>query len=424
MDDAALNLASVMDAMGRGARAGAEALRLATSEARTKAIAGMAAAIRDQAKTILSANEVDQMAAHAAGLASAMRDRLTLDEERLEAIASAVEEVAAIPDPVGAVIAHWTRPNGLDIARIRTPIGVIAMIYESRPNVTADAAALCVRSGNAVILRTGSECQNSALAIHAALVSGLQQAGLPDSCVQIVPVTDRAAVGMILEGLSGAVDLIIPRGGKSLVERVKAEARAPVMGHAEGLCHVYVDASADLAIARSAVVNGKMRRVSVCQSTETLLIDRAGAATLLPPIAEDLIAAGCELRGDPAARDLVELMAPAAETDWSTEYLAPVLSVRTVDGLAGAVDHIRAYGSGHTDAVIAEDKAVQDAFAAEIDSAVIVINASPQFSDGGEFGFGAEIGVATDKLHARGPVGAEQLTTFKYVVHGSGQTRS
>ena len=423
MDDAALNLASIMDVMGRQAQAGAEALRLATSEQRTAAISAMAAAIRAEMQAILAANEIDQDAAHAAGLPLAMRDRLMLDEARLEGIARAVDDVAAIPDPVGAVMERWTRPNGLDIARVRTPIGVIAMIYESRPNVTADAAALGVRSGNAVILRTGSECQNSALAIHAALAHGLKDAGLPESCVQLVPITDRAAVGMILEGLSGAIDLIIPRGGKSLVGRVKAEARAPVLGHAEGLCHVYVDASADLEIARAAVVNGKMRRVSVCQSTETLLVDRAGAERLLPPIAEDLIAAGCELRGDPRARALVELMVPAAEADWSTEYLAPTLSVRIVEGLAGAVEHIRTYGSGHTDAVIADDKAVQDAFAAEVDSAVIVINASPQFSDGGEFGFGAEIGVATDKLHARGPVGAEQLTTFKYVVHGAGQTR-
>jgi glutamate-5-semialdehyde dehydrogenase len=307
---------------------------------------------------------------------------------------------------------------------VRTPIGVIAMIYESRPNVTADAASLCVRSGNAAILRTGSECLRSALAIHSALEDGLAAAGLPASCVQIVPVADRAAVGAILSGLNGAIDLIVPRGGKGLVDRVKAEARAPVLGHNEGLCHIYVDASADLAKATPIVLNGKMRRVTVCQTTETLLVDRAAAERLLPPIAKALLEAGCELRGDAAARAIVPAMAPASEEDWVTEYLAAILSVAIVDGVAGAIAHIRRYGSGHTDAVVGEDAAVLDAFTRGVDSAVVVVNASPQFSDGGEFGFGAEIGVATDKLHARGPVGAEQLTTFKYLVRGAGQTRA
>jgi len=424
MDDAGLNLDALMSAMGRDAQRGAEALRLATPERRTAAITGMARAIRAQAPQILAANAEDQAAGRAAGLSAAMQDRLTLDATRLEGIARSLDEVAAIPDPVGAGIAQWTRPNGLDIARIRTPIGVIAMIYESRPNVTADAAALCVRSGNAAILRSGSECLRSALAIHAALEQGLVEAGLPALCVQIVPVADRAAVGLILGGLDGAINLIIPRGGKSLVARVKAEAKAPVLGHLEGLCHVYVDASADLPKARAIVLNGKMRRVTVCQTTETLLIDGAAAATLLPPIAADLVAAGCELRGDAAARRLVPAMTPATEDDWITEYLAPILSVAIVDGVEGAIAHIRKYGSGHTDAIVAEDKAAEDAFTAGVDSAVVVVNASPQFSDGGEFGFGAEIGVATDKLHARGPVGAEQLTIFKYVVHGAGQTRA
>jgi glutamate-5-semialdehyde dehydrogenase len=424
MDDAGLNLDALMSAMGRDARAGAEALRLATPEVRTAAIAGMARAIRGQAAAILAANAEDQAAGRAAALSPALLDRLTLDPARLEAIARALDEVAAIPDPVGAVIAQWTRPNGISIARVRTPIGVIAMIYESRPNVTADAAALCVRSGNAAILRSGSECLASALAIHAAIEQGLTEAGLPASCVQIVPVADRAAVGLILAGLDHAIDLIIPRGGKALVERVHAEARAPVLGHREGLCHVYVDASADLPKARAITVNGKMRRVTVCQTTETLLVDRAAAERLLPPIAEDLIAAGCELRGDGAARAIVPAMKPATDEDWTTEYLAAVLSVAVVDGVEGAIAHIRAFGSGHTDAIVAEDARAQDAFTAGVDSAVVVVNASPQFSDGGEFGFGAEIGVATDKLHARGPVGAEQLTTFKYVVHGAGQTRA
>jgi glutamate-5-semialdehyde dehydrogenase len=424
MDDAGLNLDALMAAMGRDARRGAEALRLASADVRTAAISGMARALRAQAARTLAANAEDQAAGRAAGLSPAMQDRLTLDPARIEAIAHGLDEVAAIPDPVGAVIAQWTRPNGLDIARVRTPIGVIAMIYESRPNVTADAAALCVRSGNAVILRSGSECLRSALAIHAALEQGLIEAGLPGACVQIVPVADRAAVGLILTGLDRSIDLIIPRGGKGLVARVRAEAKAPVLGHLEGLCHVYVDASADLAKARAIVLNGKMRRVTVCQTTETLLIDRAAAETLLPPIARDLIVAGCELRGDAAARALVSAMTPATEEDWITEYLAPVLSVAVVDGVEGAIAHIREYGSGHTDAIVAEDRTVEDAFTAGVDSAVVVVNASPQFSDGGEFGFGAEIGVATDKLHARGPVGAEQLTIFKYVVHGAGQTRA
>jgi glutamate-5-semialdehyde dehydrogenase len=424
MDDAALNLDALMRDMGRRARGGAEALRLASADTRTAAIGGMARAIRSHADAILAANAEDQAAGQAAGLAPAFLDRLTLDTDRLEAIARAVDEVAAIADPVGAVIAHWTRPNGLDISRVRTPIGVIAMIYESRPNVTADAAALCVRSGNAVILRSGSECLRSALAIHVAIEDGLVAAGLPGTCVQITPVADRAAVGMILGGLDQAIDLIIPRGGKGLVARVRAEAKAPVLGHLEGLCHVYVDASADLETARAIVTNGKMRRVSVCQATETLLVDRAAADRMLPPIAGDLAQLGCELRGDAAARAIVPAMTPATEADWITEYLAPVLAIAVVDGVEGAIAHIRAYGSGHTDAIVAEAKSVQDAFAAGVDSAVVVVNASPQFSDGGEFGFGAEIGVATDKLHARGPVGAEQLTTFKYVVNGSGQTRA
>ncbi|HEY5007070.1 MAG TPA: glutamate-5-semialdehyde dehydrogenase [Caulobacteraceae bacterium] len=423
MDDAGLNLDALMSAMGRDAQRGAEALRLATPETRTAAIAGMARAIRSHAPRILHANAEDQAAGRAAGLSAAMQDRLTLDAGRLEGIARSLDEVAAIADPVGAVIAQWTRPNGLDIARVRTPIGVIAMIYESRPNVTADAAALCVRAGNAAILRSGSECLRSALAIHAALEQGLIEAGLPADCVLIVPVADRAAVGLILGGLDGAINLIIPRGGKSLVARVKAEAKAPVLGHLEGLCHIYVDASADLARARGIVLNGKMRRVTVCQTTETLLIDRAAAGTLLPPIAADLIAAGCELRGDAAARLLVPAMTPATEDDWITEYLAPILSVAVVDGVEGAIEHIRKYGSGHTDAIVAEDKTAQDAFTAGVDSAVVVVNASPQFSDGGEFGFGAEIGISTQKLHARGPMGLPELTSTTYVVTGDGHIR-
>jgi glutamate-5-semialdehyde dehydrogenase len=343
-----------------------------------------------------------------------------LDEERLEAIARAVETVAALPDPVGQEIARWTRPNGLDIARVRTPIGVIGMIYESRPNVTADAAAICLRSGNAVILRSGSEALRSAIAIHGALAAGVEEAGLPAGSVQIVPTSDRDAVGKMLEGLGGTVDLIIPRGGKALVERVSREARVPTLGHLEGLCHTYVHASADPKMAASIVANAKMRRVSVCGATETLLIDADAAARMLPLIAEAL--AGCELRGDARSRSVVAMDA-AGEDDWATEYLAPILAVRAVSGIDEAIAHIARYGTGHTEAIVAEDPATADRFLDRVDSAIVIWNASTQFADGGEFGFGAEIGIATGKLHARGPVGPEQLTTFKYVVRGSGQTR-
>ncbi|ALL14751.1 glutamate-5-semialdehyde dehydrogenase [Caulobacter henricii] len=423
MDDAGVSLQAKMIAMGEAARAGARALRLASAEQRTTALQAMAKAIREDAAPILAANARDIAQAKANGLSGPMLDRLLLDEARLEAMAAGVEVVAALADPLGVATARWTRPNGLDIARVRTPIGVIAMIYESRPNVTADAAALCVRSGNAVILRGGSECLASSLAIHAAIVRGLKAAGLPASAVQAVGTADRAAVGHILAGLNRAVDLIIPRGGKSLVARVQAEARAPVLGHLEGLNHVFVHAAADPRKAVEIALNAKMRRVSVCGSAETLLVDRAVADRLLPLLADALIKAGCELRGDAAALVIEPTMKKAQEADWSTEYLAPILSVAVVDGVAGAAAHIARYGSGHTDAIVTEDAAAAEAFAAEVDSAIVLINASTQFADGGEFGFGAEIGIATDKLHARGPVGAEQLTTFKYVVRGTGQTR-
>jgi len=423
MDDAGQTLRGRMLAMGRAAREGARALRLATAEQRTAAITAMAGAIRDCAGNILAANARDLTAAKAAGVSGPMLDRLMLDEGRVEDLATAIEAVAAIPDPVGAEIARWTRPNGLDIARVRTPIGVIAMIYESRPNVTADAAALCVRAGNAVILRGGSECITSNLAIHACVATGLRAAGLPESAVQIVRTTDRDAVGELLSGLDRQIDLIIPRGGKGLVARVQAEARAPVLGHLEGLNHVFVHAAADIAKATEIVVNAKLRRVSVCGAAETLLIDKAAAERLLPPIADALIRERCELRGDAAARAIEPSMKAATTADWTTEYQAPILSVAIVDGVAGAARHIAAYGSGHTDAIVTEDAAAAEAFIAEVDSAIVLVNASTQFADGGEFGFGAEIGIATDRLHARGPVGAEQLTTFKYVVRGSGQTR-
>ncbi len=418
-----MTLQATMDATGRAAREGARALRLSNADQRTTAIRAMAQAIRADADAILAANLQDQERSRAAGLSAPMIDRMLLDAARLEGVAQAVETVAAIPDPVGAETARWTRPNGLDIARVRTPIGVIAIIYESRPNVTADAAALCIRSGNAAILRGGSECLLTNAALHASVVKGLAAAGLPPSCVQVVKTADRAAVGAILSGLDHNIDLIIPRGGKSLVARVQAEARAPVLGHLEGLNHVYVDRDADLAKARDIVVNAKMRRVSVCGAAETLLIDAAAADRLLPPIADALIKAGCELRGDALSRAIEPGMKAATTEDWTTEYLAPVIAIAVVDGVEGAAAHVAAYGSGHTDAIVTENGETADRFVALVDSAIVLINASTQFADGGEFGFGAEIGIATDKLHARGPVGAEQLTTFKYVVRGTGQTR-
>jgi glutamate-5-semialdehyde dehydrogenase len=403
-----------MDAMGRAAREAADAMRTAPPEKRSGAIRAIARHIRHRAIEILAANAQD-----VAG-ATNLVDRLLLNEERLEAMARAVEEIADLPDPVGKVIEQWTRPNGLEISRIRTPIGVIGMIYESRPNVTADAAAICLRSGNAVILRSGSDALRSSLAIGTAISDALAEAGLPEGSVQVVSTADRDAVGLMLEGLSGAIDLIIPRGGKALVERVQREARVPVLGHLEGVCHTYVHASADPDMAAEVVRNAKMRRVSVCGSTETLLIDRDAAPKLLPQIADALD--GCELRGDEAARAIVP-MAEASEDDWHAEYLEPILAVKTVADVDDAVAHIRRYGTGHTEAIVAEDGAAAERFLDRVDSAIVLWNASTQFADGGEFGFGAEIGIATGKLHARGPVGPEQLTTFKYQVRGNGQIR-
>jgi len=403
-----------MEAMGRTARDAAQVLRAASAEQRSDAILAMARHVRGCAGEILAANAADVSAA------TAMIDRLMLNEERLEAIATALEQVAALPDPVGQVIARWQRPNGLDISRVRTPIGVIGMIYESRPNVTADAASICIRSGNAIILRSGSEALRSALAIHQALEAGLEEAGLPSGSVQIVSTSDREAVGMMLEGLSGTIDLLIPRGGKTLVERVSNEARVPVLGHLEGVCHTYVHASADADMAAKVVRNAKLRRTSVCGATETLLIDRGVAPSLLPQIAEAL--GGCELRGDEEARAIMP-MTPASDSDWRAEYLAPILAVRTVNGIDEAIAHIARYGTGHTEAIIADDVRAAEHFLDRVDSAIVIWNASTQFTDGGEFGFGAEIGIATGKLHARGPVGPEQLTTFKYQLRGSGQIR-
>ncbi len=421
--DSSSSLSDDMTAMGRRARAAARALALAGPDTRTRAIAGMATALRARASQVLAANAADLDDARAKGMAGAMMDRLALDEKRLEGVIGALESIAAIPDPVGIETARWTPDNGLDIARVRTPIGVLAIIYESRPNVTADAAALAVRAGNAVILRGGSECLRSNLAIHAALTEGLQSAGLSPDTVQIVTTRDRAAVGHILTGLDGSIDLLIPRGGRSLVERVRNEARVAVLGHLEGVNHVYVHASADADMARAVVLNAKMRRVSVCGAAETLLIDQAAADTLLPLIARDLTDAGCELRADPAARALVPAATAANDDDWSTEYLQPILAVKVVDGLDAALDHVARYGSGHTESIVASDEAAIERFLAEADAGIVLANASPQFADGGEFGFGGEIGISTDRLHARGPVGAEQLTSFKYVIRGRGQTR-
>ena len=400
--------------MGRGARTAAETLRSAPPEQRTAAIEMMARRIREQAGEIL--HEI----ARDVAVATAHIDRLMLDEARVEAMAQGVELVAGLPDPVGIEMARWARPNGLDIARVRTPIGVIGMIYESRPNVTADAAAISLRSGNAIILRPGSDALRSSLAIHRALSQGLEDAGLPAEAVQIVPTADRSAVGALLSGLGGTIDLIIPRGGKALVERVGNEARVPVLGHLEGVCHTYVHASADPDMAVEIVRNAKLRRVSICGATETLLIDEAVAPVLLPLIADAM--EGCEMRGDEASRAILP-MTPASESDWHAEYLAPILAVRAVEGVDEAIRHIATYGTGHTEAIVAEDPAAAERFLVKVDSAIVMWNASTQFADGGEFGFGAEIGIATGKLHARGPIGPEQLTSFKYVVRGSGQTR-
>ncbi len=416
-------LSAQMSVLGIAARDAARAVREASTEAKNKALKAAAAAIRAQAVEIFAANGKDVEAARAAGLSGAMLDRLMLDAKRIEAMAKGIEEIAALPDPVGRELARWTRPNGLDIARIATPIGVIGIIYESRPNVTADAAALCLKSGNAVILRGGSESVKSSAAILTALQAGLREADLPPQAVQLVPTTDRAAVGLMLAGLDGAIDLIIPRGGKSLVARVQQEARVPVLAHLEGICHTYVHAAADPAKARAVVVNAKMRRTGICGATETLLLDRNCPKEVAVQILEDLSQKGCEIRGDETIRSVFARVKPATEQDWHTEYLDAIISVKVVDDVEAAIRHIETYGSHHTEAIITEDRAAAERFLSAIDSAIILWNASTQFADGGEFGMGAEIGIGTGKLHARGPVGVEQLTTFKYVVRGNGQAR-
>ncbi|OYW82680.1 MAG: glutamate-5-semialdehyde dehydrogenase [Asticcacaulis sp. 32-58-5] len=403
-------------------RRGVKSLHETQIGVRTKAILEAAKAIRARKAEILAANAQDQAAAATKGITKAMIERLVLNDDRVEAMAKGLEEVAALPDPVGRELARWSRPNGLDIARVSTPIGVIAIIYESRPNVTADAAALCIRSANGAILRSGSEALHSAMAIFKAIEDGLEAAGLPRTAIQLVPVSDRDAVGLILGGLDGAVNLIIPRGGKSLVARVQADARAPVLSHLEGLNHTYVHADADPDKAVAVTLNAKMRRVSVCGATETLLIDKAVAHTLLPKIAQAQTDKGCTLKGDAAAQAIFPMDA-ATEDDWKTEYLDTVLSVRVVDDIQAAMEHIKTYGTEHTECIITENAEAAELFLSSVDSAIVLWNASTQFADGGEFGLGAEIGIATGRMHARGPVGAEQLTTFKYQVRGNGQVR-
>lgn len=415
--------AAIMAELGRNAREAAATLALAPTKQKDAALLGAAMVIRANVDDILAANAKDLEAARAKGVSGAMFDRLLLDEKRIEAMAKGLEEIAALPDPVGAKIAEWDRPNGLHIERVRTPLGVIGIIYESRPNVTADAGALCLKSGNAAILRGGSESTLSSQVIHASLVEGILAAGLPENAIQLVPTTDRAAVGEMLKGLDGNIDVIVPRGGRSLVERVQTEARVPVFAHLEGICHVYIDRDADLDMARKIVLNAKLRRTGVCGAAETLLVDEACAATHLAPLVKDLLDAGCEVRGDEATRKVDARVKAASEVDWSTEYLDAIIAVRVVRGVDEAMRHIATYGSHHTEAIITANQKTADRFLANVDSAIVLHNASTQFADGGEFGMGAEIGIATGKFHARGPVGVEQLTSFKYVVRGSGQVR-
>lgn len=414
-------MTALMDRLGRQAKIAARQLALAPATAKEKALRAAAAALRSRAAELLAANALD-MAAAKENVNAASLDRLRLDSDRIEAMAMGLETIAALPDPVGEVVTSWSRPNGLIIQRVRTPLGVVGVIYESRPNVTADAAALCLKAGNAVILRGGSESLRSALVIAAAITEGLLKGNLPEHAVQLVATPDRAAVGAMLQAQEH-IDVIVPRGGKSLIERVMAEARVPVFAHLEGLCHAYIHQSADADKACRIVVNGKMRRTGVCGATETLLIDREIAPNILPALAEELLRLGCELRGDAAARSIVPRMTAATEADWHTEYLDAILAVKIVADIDEAIDHITRYGSHHTETIIAEDRQAAEKFLTEVDSAIVLHNASTQFADGAEFGFGAEIGIATGRLHARGPVGAEQLTTFKYKLRGDGQIR-
>jgi len=417
------DIAELMTRLGKAAVAASAALAVVATTTKNEALTAAAAAIRARHPEILEANARDMAAAVAAELGGPLLDRLRLDEKRVEAIARSIEEIVELADPVGTVVAEWDRPNGLHIQRVRVPLGVIGIIYESRPNVTADAGALCLKSGNAVILRGGSESRLSNAAIHACLLDGLSAVGLPAECIQLVPTTDRAAVGYMLAEMTDYVDVIVPRGGKSLVARVQKEARVPVIGHLEGNCHVYVDRDADVRMARAIAVNAKMRRTGVCGAAETLLVDAACVSTHLAPIVKDLLEAGCEVRGDSTVQKVDPRVLPATEDDWYTEYLDAIIAARVVDGVDGAVAHIETYGSAHTESIVTETQVTADRFLHRVDSAIVLHNASTQFADGGEFGMGAEIGISTDRFHARGPVGVEQLTSYKYVVRGSGQVR-
>ncbi len=416
-------IAAVMEPIGRAAVESARVLAQASTDAKNRALLSAARALRSRSDEILAANAADLREARAAGATGAMLDRLALDPARVEAMAAGTGQVAALADPIGTVIAEWQRPNGLRIQRVRVPLGVIGIIYESRPNVTCDAGALCLKSGNAAILRGGSESFRSSRAIHACLVDGLREAGLPEACIQLVPTTDRAAVGYMLAAMTDYIDVLVPRGGRSLVERVQKEARVPVIGHLEGNCHVYVDGAADLDMARAIVKNAKLRRTGICGAAETLLLDEACAATHLAPIVRDLLDAGCEVRGDEHVRAVDPRVRPATEDDWYTEYLDAVIAAKVVRGVDEAIAHIAQYGSAHTESIVTGDAAAAEKFLARVDSAIVLHNASTQFADGGEFGMGAEIGISTDRFHARGPVGVEQLTSYKYVVRGAGQVR-
>ena len=422
-DNQTADIAATMTSLGKAARRAATELATTSGEQRNSALTAAAAALRTHAASILGANARDMNAARERGLSGAMLDRLMLDDDRVEAMASGLETIIGLHDPVGRILEEWERPNGLRIQRVAVPLGVIGIIYESRPNVTADAAALCIKSGNAVILRGGSESFHSSHAIYDCLRSGLESAGLVGEAVQMVPTTDRAAVGFLLSSMAEWVDVVVPRGGKSLIRRVQEEARVPVIGHLEGICHVYLHAGADPNMARDVVLNAKMRRTGICGAAETVLVDKTTAASLLPVVCAALQDAGCEIRGDDDVRSVVPEVGEATEEDWSTEYLDAVISMRVVDGIDAAVDHIRRYGSGHTESIVTDDNAAAEAFFRAVDSAIVLHNASTQFADGGEFGMGAEIGIATGRIHARGPVGADQLTSYKYVVRGSGQVR-
>ncbi len=416
-------VADLMRGIGQAARAAAEVLALAPTEQKNRALRAAAAALRAQRAAILAANAEDMHEAVARGLSGALLDRLRLDDGRAEAMARGLDDIERLADPIGRRLAQWSRPNGMQIERVCVPLGVIGIIYESRPNVTADAGALCLKSGNAVILRGGSESARSSAAIHACLGLGLETAGLPRTCIQLVPTTDRAAVGYMLSRMADSIDVIVPRGGKSLIARVQQEARVAVIGHLEGVCHVYVDRGANLDMAKHILLNAKMRRTGVCGSAETLLVDRACASTHLSPLIEALLDAGCEVRGDASSARVDPRVKSATEQDWYTEYLDAIIAVRVVDDVDAAIAHIRQYGSQHTECIVTDDAAAAERFLARVDSAIVLHNASTQFADGGEFGMGAEIGISTDKFHARGPVGVEQLTSYKYVVRGSGQIR-